>query len=139
MALDRAALIDLAVQRYFLACNQGDLDTVLAAFARDCRVRFASAEFEYRGANALEAHFKEFSETFSVIDFHDFESLVDVEAQSIAVRFEVELVDRQGQSTVMQNCNFFKVNDDGLFSDVMIYNTAPLGEGFDAGSSSVTT
>ncbi|MEM7278400.1 MAG: nuclear transport factor 2 family protein [Pseudomonadota bacterium] len=135
MPLDRTALVDLAVQRYFVACNKGDLETVLATFAPDCRVRFASGEFEYRGAEALEAHFNEFRETFSVIDFHDFESLVDIEKQSIAVRFEVTLVDQQGDTTTMRNCNIFKVNNKGLFSDIVVYNTAPLDEGFAAGNS----
>ena len=135
MPLDRETLIDLAVQKYFVACNRGDLNTVLGTFASDCRIGFASADFEYRGTEALEAHFKEFRDTFSVIDFRDFDTLVDVDAQSIAVRFEVELVDQQDQSTVMQNCNFFTVNADGLFSEIMVYNTAPLDAGFEAGSS----
>ena len=64
MSLDREALIDLAVQKYFVACNRGDLDTVLGTFASDCRIGFASADFEYRGTEALEAHFKEFRNTF---------------------------------------------------------------------------
>lgn len=135
MPLDRAALIDLAVQGYFVACNRGDLKTVLSTFAPNCRVRFASAEFEYCGAEALREHFEEFRDTFTLIDFRDFENLVDIEAQAIAVRFEVELVDREGRSTIMQNCNFFKVDNDGLFSDIVVYNTAPLDEGFEAGSS----
>ena len=136
MPLDREQLVELAVQHYFVAVNEGDLDTVLATFATGCCVRFASGEFEYRGEDALKAHFREFRETFAIIDFHNFEHLVDVERQSIAVRFEVRLVDHQGATTLMQNCNFFQVNDRGQFCDIVVYNTAPLDDGFAAGNSS---
>ena len=134
MPLDRTQLVTLAEQQYFEACNAGDLPTVLSNFARDCRIRFAAAEFQYVGMDAIKTHFEEFVATFAQIDFRDCRSVVDVEAQTIAVQFEVELVDHDGNSTVMQNCNFFRVNSEGKFSDVMIYNSAPLEDGFEAGS-----
>ena len=35
---------------------------------------------------------------------------------------------------MMSNCNSFQANDDGLFNDCLIYNSAPLEKGFEAGS-----
>ena len=135
MPLSRNDLIHMAVDRYFLACNTGDLATVMTTFAPDCVVSFSSAEFEYRGLEALETHMEEFRDTFATIDFHDFVPVVDTVAQTIAVQFEVKLVDHQDNAQVMQNCNFFHVNGDGFFDSITIYNSAPLDQGFEAGSS----
>lgn len=134
MPLNRTQLVTIAEQKYFEACNAGDLETVLGNFAPDCRIRFAAAAFQYVGTEAIKAHFEEFVATFSTIDFRDCRSVVDVEAQTIAVQFEVELIDHDGQGAVMQNCNFFRLDEHGKFSDVMIYNSAPLDQGFEAGS-----
>lgn len=134
MPLDRSQLLTLAQQSYFEACNAGDLATVLSTFAPDCRIHFAAATFEYVGQAAIKEHFEEFKATFSLIDFRDFRSVIDVDAQTIAVQFEVELVDLEGQSITMRNCNFFRINEAGKFGEVMIYNSAPLEQGFAAGS-----
>ena len=98
MPLSRNNLIHMAIDQYFIACNKGDLATIMTTFAPDCIVRFSSAKFEYRGLDALKAHMEEFRDTFAIIDFHDFVPVVDTEAQTIAVQFEVKLVDHEDQA-----------------------------------------
>jgi hypothetical protein len=134
MPLTRTELTRIVIDEYFIACNQGDLQTVLANFAPDCLVEFSSADFQYSGLDAVKVHLEDFRETFATIDFHDFVPVVDTQNQTIAVRFELKLVDREGNTQVMQNCNFFHANAAGQFDHVMIYNSAPLDQGFQAGS-----
>ena len=61
-------------------------------------------------------------------------SVVDVEKQIVATHFIVTLVDKNGDKLEMNNCNFFTANKDGIFDDVLIFNSAPLKAGFEAGS-----
>ncbi len=132
--LSRAALIDLAEQHYFIGCNNHDLKTVLATMSQDCTMRFSAAKYQYVGGDAMRSHFSDFFSNFPDINFHDFVSIVDVEQQAIASHFTVALIDNAGKTLTMHNSNFFKANKDGIFDDVLIFNAAPLKEGFEAGS-----
>jgi len=134
MSLDREALADLPVSQYFLACNRGDVASMLAIFSEDAEVRFMSAGFRYQGLDALRAHFEEFRDTFPGIDFRDFDVVADVERQCVAVRFELELTDSNGTRSLMGNCNVFYLNAHGRVRNLVIYDTAPLDEGFEAGN-----
>ncbi|MEM1021180.1 MAG: nuclear transport factor 2 family protein [Pseudomonadota bacterium] len=134
MALDREALLDLAINQYFIGCNNHDLDAVMNTFADDCVMWFPASTFRYDGKAPLLTHFKDFLGTFPTVNFHDFINTVDPESQSITSRFKVQLIDEAGEEVVMRNCNFFYVNDDGLFNEIVIYNTSPIQKGFEAGS-----
>ena len=128
------AMIKLAETDYFRGCNAHDLETVLATMSDDCVMRFSAAKYTYVGGDAMRTHFKDFFSNFPSINFHNFISSVDIERQLIATHFTVSLVDNAGKPLDMHNCNFFRLNDDGLFEDVLIFNASPLKEGFEAGS-----
>lgn len=134
MPLSRDELIDIAVERYFIGCNNHDLEQVLSTFAEDCVMWFPATKFRYDGKAPLRTHFQDFLGTFPTVNFHDFINTVDPETQSIVSRFKVQLIDDEGEETMMRNCNFFYVDDDGLFNEIVIYNTAPIQKGFEAGS-----
>lgn len=134
MPLTRDQLIDLAITQYFVGCNDHDREKVVNTFADNCVMRFSSAKYQYVGVEALGSHFDDFLSTFKIVNFHNFSNVVDVENQSIASEFTVQLVDHQGEELVMTNCNFFKAGKSGLFDNIMIYNSAPLQKGFEAGS-----
>ncbi len=138
MPLDHEALTDLAVSEYFLACNRGDVESMLAIFSEDAEVRFMSAGFRYHGLTALRAHLQEFRDTFPIIEFRDFDVIADVSRQRVAVRFELELGDPDGTRSVMRNCNVFHVNARGHVSRVFVYDTEPLDDGFAAGNAQKT-
>ena len=134
MPLSRAELVKLAVDDYFIALNNHQRDGVLATFAEDCVMRFPGRTYRYDGIAALTTHFDDFLSTFPGVDFHDFHVTADADSQSIAVLFEVTLTDGDGAKTVMQNCNFFYVNAEGRFREIVIYATGPIQKGFEAGS-----
>ncbi|MEO0411991.1 MAG: nuclear transport factor 2 family protein [Pseudomonadota bacterium] len=134
MALSRDELLDIAIQRYFIGCNNHDLKQVLGTFSEDCVMWFPATKFRYDGKAPLRTHFKDFLGTFPKVNFHNFINTVDPETQSIVSRFKVQLIDDEGEETMMRNCNFFYVNDDGLFKEIVIYNTSPIQKGFEAGS-----
>ena len=134
MALTREQLIEMAVDKYFIGCNEHNRDQVCSVLSEDCVMRFSSAKYVYDGRPSIYEHMQDFMTSFKVINFHNFVSIVDVETQSIAVRFQVTLEDHEGDAFTMNNCNFFKANEAGLFEDCLIFNSAPLQKGFEVGS-----
>lgn len=133
--LNRAQLIDLAVTKYFEGCNQHNFDQVVNTFAEDCLMWFPASSFRYQGIDALRTHFNDFLSTFETIDFRDFTNIVDVDTQSLVSYFTVQLINHKGDETLMKNCNVFHIGEDGLFNEIIIYNSKPLSEGFEAGNS----
>ena len=134
MPLTRDQLVDMAVGTFFTGANKNDAERMCSPLSEDCVMRFTSAKYIYQDYKSILVHLKEFTATFKIINFHDFVSVADVKSQSIAVRFQVHIEDYEGEKTMMSNCNFFQANDAGLFNDILIYNSAPLQKGFEAGS-----
>ena len=132
--LSRDELIALSHTAYFDGCNSHDLEGILATMSADCVMRFTAASYTYIGADAMRAHFNDFLSNFPTINFHNYVSVVDVELQTIATHFTVTLIDKNGDTLEMRNCNFFTTDENGLFNDVLIFNSAPLKAGFEAGS-----
>lgn len=139
MPLTRAQLADLAINRYFIGFNNHDVESVMDTFAEDCIMTFSAADREFEGLESLREHTVEFIETFPTINFHNFQSVIDARPQTIAVRFIVQLIDADGEELVMNNCNFFKVNRAGLFTEVAIFNAGKLDKGFRAGNTTDAT
>lgn len=133
MPLDREQLIALSEQ-YFEACNQHDFQGVMDTMAEDCLMRFPSATFVYRDKKALDIHFKDFLGTFPEINFCHYTHIVDPTNQSIVTYFDVRLIDGQDKVINMQNCNIFHVDQQGVFKEIIIYNSGALDAGFHAGS-----
>lgn len=127
-------LRSIAVDHFFLAMNRHDKEAVLNTFAPNCVMRIPSSGFVYDGSAALSTHFNDFLGMFTTIKFSDFTATIDVIQQRIAVNFRVSLTDEEGVEDVMQNANFFSVNEDGLFDDILICTSAPVRKGFEAGS-----
>ena len=121
--------------QYFEGGNRNNADEMIAPLSDDCVMWFNAAKYIYRGKADILVHLQEFTKTFEVINFHTFESVVDVENQSIAVRFFVTLKDYDGEEVTMRNCNFFHANEAGEFYEIAIFNSGPLQKGFEAGNS----
>ena len=139
MPLKRDDLIDLAVNQYFIGFNNHNVESVMNTFADNCIMTFSAADREFEGLESLREHTVEFIETFPTINFHNFQSVVDARPQTIAVRFIVQLIDHEGEELVMNNCNFFKVNRAGKFTEVAIFNAGKLDKGFRAGNTTDAT
>ena len=133
--LSRDQLIKLAVDDYFEGCNQHDHAKVMSTMSEDCFMRFPAATFRYQGHAALATHFDDFLGNFKVINFHNFINVVDPETQSIVSYFDVFLTDHDDAEIKMKNCNIFHCNEEGVFNEIIIYNTQALDKGFHEGSS----
>ena len=134
MALTREQLIDMAVDQYFEGSNNHDATAMVAPLSEDCVMWFNAAKYIYKGKKAIYDHLEDFAKSFKIVRFHKYIKVVDVENQSIAVRFQVDLEDYEGDKLTMRNCNFFHANEDGLFYEVAIFNSAPIQKGFEVGS-----
>ncbi len=135
MALSRRLLIDAGVKNFFEKLNAHDLDGVMAGITENCEMRIPSSNFTYTGKAALRDHLQDFIASFPVVNFRDFTVVADLENLRLAVRFNISLVDDDGEETHMSNCNFFEVNEAGLLDDILIFASAPLSKGFEVGSS----
>lgn len=133
MPLTRQALIELS-ERYFEGCNEHKFEQVMDTFADDCVMRFPSATFIYKDKQALGIHFKDFLKTFKTICFRDYTHISDPETQSILSYFTVDLIDHEGGKIQMKNCNIFHLNEEGLFKEIIIYNSGALSAGFQDGN-----
>ena len=71
---------------------------------------------------------------FKTINFHDFTHVADPEAQSICSYFTVILIPENGEKIMMKNCNIFHLDEQGVFKEVIIYNSGALDQGFHAGN-----
>lgn len=134
MALTREQLIEMAVDKYFIGSNNHDAAQMCSVLSEDCVMRFSAAKYVYYGRKAIFDHLDDFATSFKIVNFHSFVNVVDVPSQSIAVRFQVDLEDHEGDKLTMFNCNFFQANEDGLFNDCLIFNSAPIKKGFEVGS-----
>ena len=134
MALTREQLIEIAVEKFFKGMNAKNVDVATSIMAENCLMRFSAAKYRYENRAANIVHLTEVTETFSKIYFHNFVNVVDVPQQAIATRFNVELTKNDGEVVAMSNSNWFQMNAEGLVSEIIIYNAAPLKEGFEAGS-----
>lgn len=135
MLLTREQLIKMAVDDYFIGLNKHDVPLATSGMGENCTMWFSAAKYRYEGIAANIVHLTEFTENFETVNFHNFVNIVDVDTQAIATRFHVDLIDHKGKLLSMSNSNWFQFNEDGKIEDILIYNAAPLKEGFEAGSS----
>jgi len=139
MPLTRAQLEHVAIERYFKGFNDHDVERVMGTFADNCVMKFSSANREFEGLTSLREHTVDFMNNFKTINFHDFHPVIDARPQKIAVWFYVQLIDHDGEEVVMNNCNFFEINRQGLFTDIHIFNAGKLDKGFRAGNTTDDT
>lgn len=136
MTLSRTQMITSTIENYFEMLNAHDLDGVMRGMAQDCEMRIPSSNFTYTGTHALRVHLREFLETFEMVNFHNYTAYADAQAGGVGVYFDVFLKAHDGEQISMNNANFFKLDDMGLIKDILIFASAPLSKGFEAGSTS---
>lgn len=134
MTLSREQMIASTIDNYFERLNAHDLDGVMRGMTQDCEMRIPSSSFTYTGAEALRTHLDEFLETFAAVNFHNYVVCADPVSRGVGVYFDVFLTAHDGEQTNMNNANFFELNEAGEISDILIFASAPLSRGFEAGS-----
>jgi ketosteroid isomerase-like protein len=135
MTLTRDQMVTATIANYFEKLNAHDLDGVMRGMTDDCEMRIPSSNFTYVGKEALRIHLAEFLETFETVNFHNYTICADTESRGVGLYFDVFLTAYDGEQINMNNANFFELNEEGLITDILIFASAPLSRGFEAGSS----
>ncbi len=130
----REQLVATCINGFFEMLNAHDLEGVMQGIADDCEMRIPSSNFTYTGKAALRDHLEDFIQSFPSIHFRDFVTAADPQENRVAIRFNISLIDDEGEETHMSNCNFFEIREDGQIEDILIFASAPLSKGFEVGN-----
>ena len=118
--LNREQLIELALERYFANVDRKNLDAVLDCFHDNAMITVQTAFAVHPGKDNIRRMFTDFMGAWDTIIHRDFTCTVDEGNGRIAACFTAELVDHEGNTTLLQNTNFWRVRDD-RFQEVYIY------------------
>jgi ketosteroid isomerase-like protein len=118
--LNRAALIDLAIQRYFAQVDAKNMDAVLDCFHDEALFCVQTAFTRHAGKAELRRMFTDFFECWQTIIHKDFTCTVDEKNGRISACFEAVLTGHDGSVTRLFNTNFWRIRD-GKFQEVYVY------------------
>ncbi len=119
-SLKRDALVDLALNQYFANVDKKDLDAVLDCFHDNAMITVQTAFAVHDGKDNIRRMFTDFMATWETIVHRDFTCTVDETNGRITACFTAELVDAQGNTTLLYNTNFWRVRE-GKLQEVYIY------------------
>jgi len=118
--LNREQLVELAIRRYFASVDRKDLEAVLDCFHDNAMLTVQTAFATHVGHAGLRRMFKDFFGAFKTIVHRDFTCTVDAKNGRIAACFVAELLDHGGQTTLLENTNFWRIRGD-RFQEVYVY------------------
>jgi ketosteroid isomerase-like protein len=118
--LNRAELIDLAIQRYFANVDAKNMDAVLDCFHDEALFCVQTAFTRHAGKGELRRMFTDFFESWQTIIHKDFTCTVDEKNGRISACFEAVLTGHDGSVTRLFNTNFWRIRD-GKFQEVYVY------------------
>jgi ketosteroid isomerase-like protein len=119
-SLSRDALIDLALNQYFGNVDKKNLDAVLDCFHDNAMITVQTAFAVHDGKENIKRMFIDFMGAWESIVHKDFTCTVDEGNGRITACFEAELVDSEGNTTILHNTNFWRIRGD-KFQEVYIY------------------
>lgn len=119
-SLDRAGLVDLALNRYFAAVDRKDLAATLACFHDEALFTVQTSFTTHAGKAELARMFTDFFAAWEQIVHKDFVTTVDAAHGRIAASFEAVLTAADGSVTRLFNTNFWKVRGE-KFQEVHVY------------------
>ncbi len=118
--LNRAQLITLATEDYFGNVDAKNMDATLSCFHDTALFTVQTAHRVHEGKAGIREMFQTFFDGYDIIIHKDFDCTVDEKNGRIAAVFNVELTDKDGNKTFMQNTNFWRVRGD-KFQEVYVY------------------
>lgn len=119
-SLDRQGLVDLAINKYFGNVDKKDLDAVMDCFHKNAMLTVQTSFTIHDGHENIRRMFTDFMEAYDVIIHRDFTCTVDEKNGRITANFVAELVDREGNKTLLNNTNFWRIRED-KFQEVYVY------------------
>lgn len=118
--LDRAGLIDLAINSYFANVDAKNMDAALACFNDEALFCVQTAFTRHAGKGEIRRMFEDFFAGYKTIVHKDFTCTVDEKNGRISACFEAVLTGHDGSVTRLFNTNFWRVRD-GRFQEVYVY------------------
>ena len=118
--LNRDQLIELATRTYFGNVDAKNMDATLACFHDQAVFTVQTSHTVHAGKPAIRQMFETFFAGYETIVHKDFVCTVDEKHGRIAARFVAELVDADGNTTLLENTNFWRVRGD-KFQEVYVY------------------
>ena len=119
-SLSRDELVDLALNKYFGNVDAKNLDAVLDCFHDNAMITVQTAFTVHDGKDNIKRMFEDFMGAWETIIHRDFTCTVDETNGRITACFTAELVDSEGNITLLYNTNFWRIRDD-RFQEVYIY------------------
>jgi ketosteroid isomerase-like protein len=119
-SLSRDELVDLALNKYFANVDKKDLDAVLDCFHDNAMITVQTAFAVHDGKDNIKRMFVDFMGAWDTIIHRDFTCTVDETNGRITACFTAELVDSDGNTTLLYNTNFWRIRGD-KFQEVYIY------------------
>jgi ketosteroid isomerase-like protein len=119
-SLKRDQLIELAIEHYFGNVDRKDIDAVLDCFHDNAMITVQTAFATHDGKDNIRRMFTDFMSTNDTIIHRDFTCTVDETNGRITANFTAELVDHDGNTTLLHNTNFWRVRGD-KFQEVYVY------------------
>ena len=119
-SLSRTELVDLALKSYFANVDRKNLDKVLDCFHDNATLTVQTAFATHDGKNNIRRMFVDFMDAYTTIVHRDFTCTVDEMNGRIAACFTAELVDHDGNTTLLNNTNFWRIRGD-KFQEVYVY------------------
>lgn len=118
--LNRDGMIDLALKKYFANVDAKNIDAVLECFHDNAMITVQTAFATHVGSAGIHRMFEDFMSAYETIVHRDFTCTVDEKNARIAASFTAELVDHEGNTTLLENTNFWRIRED-RFQEVYIY------------------
>ncbi len=118
--LNRNGLIDLAINKYFANVDKKELGAVLECFHDNAIITIQTAFASHVGIENIKRMFIDFMGAYDTIVHRDFTCAVDEANGRITASFIAELTTADGNKTVLENTNFWRVRGD-KFQEVYIY------------------
>ncbi len=119
-SLSRDELVDLALNKYFGNVDAKNLDAVLDCFHDNAMITVQTAFTVHDGKDNIKRMFVDFMGAWETIIHRDFTCTVDETNGRITACFTAELVDSEGNTTLLYNTNFWRIRGD-KFQEVYIY------------------
>lgn len=122
--LSRADLIDFALNKYFARVDAKDLEGALACFHDTALFCVQTAFTRHSGKAEIARMFEDFFASYETIIHRDFTCTVDEKNGRITACFTAELHDAQGNVTLLENTNFWRLRPGpygAKFQEVYVY------------------
>ena len=118
--LSRDALIEFATGTYFGNVDAKNLDAALDCFHDEALFCTQTSFTRHNGKAEIRRMFEDFFAAYETIVHRDFTCTVDEANGRISASFVAELVDADGNVTLLDNTNFWRLRD-GKFQEVYVY------------------